>query len=185
MAAFEIPRLFDPDEMVQWFIENHPNPTADDVEEAGGVLGRNSYPALVLQLHVELGLAPIVLAHCVPSAWQDCEFPTLTLDEDSWEWLFGDAGFTINGVKAPRPTAPIRMFRGAVAEHARGWSWTEDRDLAQWFADRPHNDGRGRLYSAAVPPGALFACMTGDWADGRAGEGQWVVDGRDLAVQQS
>ena len=180
----EIPRIFDVDGMVQWFAEHLPDPSAHRVEEAGAVLGRNDYPVLVASLHAELGLAPVVLAHCVASAWQICEFPNLNLDEESWEWMFSDAGFTINGVQAARPASPIRMFRGAVPEHTRGWSWTEDRDLAQWFADRDHNGGRGRLYVAEVPPSALFAGMTGDWADGRAGEGQWVVDARDLAIQE-
>lgn len=178
----EVPLIFDPDEMVRWFLNHAPDPTIEQIEEAGGRLGRTNYPGLVLSLHIELGLGSAVLAHCVTSAWVDCEFPNRTLDDDDWEWLFADAGFTIDGARAQLPTDPIRMFRGAIPEHQRGWSWTENRELAQWFAARPHNEGRGLLYTALAPPGALFAGITRSWTHGRTDEEQWVVDTRRLDI---
>jgi hypothetical protein len=57
-------------------------------------------------------------------------------------------------------------------------SWTDDQELAKWFADRPHNKGRGQVYAAHVAPARLLARIS----EQRAGESEYVVDARGLAV---
>jgi hypothetical protein len=64
--------------------------------------------------------------------------------------LFDLAGYTVDGAVSELPTSPVTLWRGVIPEHRNGWSWTYDRDLAQWFADRPHHVGRGRVWVADV-----------------------------------
>ncbi len=107
------------------------------------------------------------------------EFPNRAVDEDIWRALFDLAGYVVNGQPSEQPAEPIELWRGALPEHRNGWSWTDDRDLARWFADRPHNRGAGKVWAASVEPVRLLARIT----DHREGESEYVVDARGLAVK--
>ncbi len=176
-----VPFVFTIEEMLDHFIDEGVSPSADDVETAGCRLGRNYYPALVLDLWGEGLLEPAVAAVVVPSAWSAVEFPNRALDDDAWSLLFALAGYTVDGVPAERPEATMRLWRGALPGHRSGWSWTDDRSLAQWFAERVHNGGKGRVWTAEVEPARLLARL-GDGI-GRAGEAEYVVDARELTIR--
>ncbi len=62
----------------------------------------------------------------VPDVWSAAEYPGRALEDDEWSALFEHAGFTVNGVRAERPTEPLVLFRAAPEEHRLGWSWTDD-----------------------------------------------------------
>lgn len=176
---------FDVDSLVEWFAHRDTDPTIEEVEAAAARLDRNAYPALVAGLYYELWmLTPTVAAHVVSQAWLMCEFPSRQVDRGDWRELFDYAGFTVDGVRAPRrrPRKPRRLYRGAAPEHMDGWSWTEDRAQAQWFTDRFNFDGRRRLYMVDASPSSVLAIITGQGRfgrgglDGEQGESEWIVD---------
>lgn len=175
MTAETLPAILEVDPLVSWFELRGVLLTIAEIEEAGTLIGRNSFPALVLNLHLSGLLPGEVLAHGAISAWQMAEFPTAALDADSWDWMFEDIGFTENGVSAPRPVDAVTVYRGALPAHARGWSWTEDVELARWFANRFPGTG-ARVYRTVGLPPWLQAHVTADWKFGRAGESEWVID---------
>lgn len=152
-------------------------PTAAEVDEAASRLGRNAYPALLFDLWLDGLLSPAAAASCVPAAWSAAEMPARALDDADWAELFDFAGYTVDGAPAGRPVAPLTLWRGAPAEHRAGWSWTEDRDLALWFARRVKD---GSLWTAVVPPEALLARITTQ----RPGENEYVVDTFGLAISE-
>lgn len=171
-----VPYVFDLDTMLSHFLEQDADLTANEIEAAGVRLGRNCFPALVDSLYLEALLTPEVGAVVVPSAWSAVEFPSRALGEDEWRELFAFAGYTVEGVPADRPTEPLLLWRGALPEHRDGWSWTDDPELAQWFADRRHHRGQGRVWTARVEPGRLLARIS----QVRAGESEHVVDARGM-----
>lgn len=135
-------------------------------------VGRNDAPALLFHLDWEVELSADLTAWAVPHAWCMVEWPTRALEAEVWQDLFERAGFTIDGVVAPRPTEPLTLYRGADHDHRLGWSWTENVDRARWFADRPQHPTRGKVWTATVMPWALLAYIH---ESGRS-ESEWVVD---------
>ncbi len=177
-----VPFVFTVEEMLDHFIDEGVSPSADDVGTAASILGRKYYPALLFHLWGEgLLVEPAVAAVVVPSAWSAVEFPNRALDDDAWSLLFALAGYTVDGVPAERPEAAMRLWRGALPGHRSGWSWTDDRSLAQWFAERVHNGGQGRVWTAEVKPARMLARL-GEGV-GRAGESEYVVDARGLTIR--
>ena len=174
-----IPYVFSLDELLSHFLDEGDQPSAEDIETAGGRIGRNAYPMLVMLLASYGLLTPEVARVVVPSAWSDVEFPSRALTRDCWRALFLSAGYTVNGVPAERPTESLRLWRGSLPGHRYGWSWTDDRALAQWFANRPHNTGRGLVHVADVEPARLLARIT----HVREGEREYVVDARRMKVR--
>ncbi len=158
-----------------WSVEN--------IERAGVELGRNSFPALVWYLNLLRPLRPEVAAVVVPSAWSCAEFPNRQLRGTQWRLLFDIAGYTVDGVPSPRPTSALRLWRGAHPKYRRGWSWTDDRDRAQWFAARnalltgPDDEV---VWVADVQPDRLLARITE-----HRRESEYVVDARGLKVTAS
>jgi hypothetical protein len=64
-------------------------------------------------------------------------------------------------------------------------SWTEDRDLAKWFAARSNQDGEracgtgwGVVMTATVRPGSLLAHITTE----RSGEDEWVINPKNVRM---
>ena len=162
--------VFDVEALVEHFTNAGScwGPTADEVETAGGRVGRNAYPALVAALDAEGLLRDEVASVVVPSSWCDVEFPMRALDRDTWHHLFTRAGYTVNGVPQERPDRPLTLWRGAVDAYADGWSWTDDRQVARWFAERRHQASLGgaKVWRATVEPSRLLARIS----DGRPGE---------------
>ena len=107
-----VPYVFTVPELLDYFVTEGYEPSAEDVEEAGCRVGRNAYPALVSDLYDEGLLSPEVASVVVPSAWSLAEFPNRLLDESLWLLLFDLAGYTVDGVRAPRPAAPLHLWRG-------------------------------------------------------------------------
>ena len=174
----DVPLVFNYDELLTWLLDCWPPPSADTVETVASRLGRNSYPELVAGLWLEDRLDREVARIVVPAAWSAVEFPSRACDEDLWRHLFDLAGYTVDTAPAERPSEPLTLWRGALPSHASGWSWTDDLELARWFAARPHNRAEGRVWVATVEPTRLLARITQQ----REGESEYVVDARGLQV---
>jgi hypothetical protein len=157
------------DDVIQYWSGGGAELTADDIEAAASRLGRDHYPALIDSLVAYGWLTTSAAAVVVASAWSAAEHPQDALHEDEWRYLFEFAGYTVDGVPAPRPTAPVQVYRGADEAHRLGWSWTDDRKLAAWFARRW---SAGQVWTLFAPPYRLLARIS----DQRPGESEFVVD---------
>lgn len=107
------------------------------------------------------------------------EYPDANLDHDQWRDLFDTAEFTVDGHPAPRPDAPVDLWRGSVPDRRTDWSWTTDRAVAARYAiggvgGRP----TGRLYRITAPPAALLCANT------QRDEAEYVVDTRGLDITE-
>ncbi|MDN5918775.1 MAG: hypothetical protein L0I76_27400 [Pseudonocardia sp.] len=131
-------------------------------ETAAARVGHERAPALLVEL-TEADLLPAeVLPRAVADAWTGPRRPTHRLDPEQWVELFGAAGYAVDGEPAPRPGAPVRLYRGDVDEHRAGMTWTEDRERA--------TAGCATAWTTLAAPEALLARFTA--ADG----GEYVVD---------
>jgi hypothetical protein len=60
-----------------------------------------------------------------------------------------------NGQFAAPPKGPLILYCGG---HPHGWSWTDNRETAQWFADRtPPIQDHPYVYRAVVDSKLLYA----------------------------
>ncbi|WP_131705513.1 hypothetical protein [Mycolicibacterium obuense] len=134
-------------------------------------VGRNEGPALLYDLYPG---AIDIAEHSGVAAevWSMAEFPSNLIDPDDWVALFEEAGYTVDGVPAPRPTAPVNVYRGCHPERRFGMSWTTDIDRARWFAERDLGHGVGEVYEVTVQPSFLLAYIHVS----SRGEAEFVVD---------
>lgn len=181
LSADTVARIFELDAMLDWFRDLARRPSAHELEVASGRLGRNSAPALMISLACDGLLTSEAAAYAVPMAWSVVEFPNRALDEEDWRYLFELAGYTDDGRPGTRPVESVNLYRGAVPDHRAGWSWTDDRPLAEWFAARLFNHGEGRVWSARVEPWRLYARIS----DQRPGESEYVVDTSGLTILEA
>lgn len=157
----------------------HHQVSRDELASVLSGVGRNLAPGLMWDLHV-LGVLSDDAYLETAGAWSMAEFPLNTLDGEAWVELFDAAGYTVDGEPAVRPSGPLRLYRGAVDESARGWSWTDDLAVARKFASGElwRSVGLvGRVWVATVEPWDLLARITDRQ------EAEYVVDPYRLAVE--
>lgn len=146
----------------------------DTFMKALGGVHRSNGPALLFDMYhqgvIDIADYPHVVAH----VWTLAEFPSSLYDPPAmWVALFGDAGYTHDGLPADRPASPVELYRGCHHERRFGMSWTTDRDRAQWFADRNLGAGTGHVYLHRAEPVELLAYIHDE--AGR-GEAEYVID---------
>lgn len=144
---------------------------AEMFTQACYALDRNEGPALLFDLYhagaLDLGYHPSVVA----DVWKMAEFPERHFEmPETWRDLFEAAGYTHDGQPAPRPSAPVTVYRGCHHERRFGMAWTDDLERAQWFAARDLGKGAGRVYVHRAAPRELLAFI-----DGRH-EREYVLD---------
>ena len=88
------------------------------------------------------------------------EHPLASLYRAVWRDLFERAGYTHNARRRARPRLPRQLYRGADARPRDGWSWTDDRRAAEWFARRSMHSRPGVVWTAMVEPVRLLARLT-------------------------
>ena len=177
----EVPVVLRVDPLVDYFLANG-KPTVDALLTARCRVGRNNGPELLWRLYESGLLTRWSATRHVAAAWSGCEFPEDALwdyDPDAWHYLFGLAGYTVDGRRAERPTEPVKLYRGASWERREGMSWTDDVTVARWFANRStriHPESPGRLWTTTVDPGCLLARNVNE----RPGEPEYIcfVDAR-------
>jgi hypothetical protein len=169
--------ILDAEELVEYLLTEAPDYDLDDLQMMLIRVGRNYGPYVVNELYCNGDLHPRQAQVVVPDVWSMVEHPLHALDRDEWRQLFNLAGYTHNGKRRAKPRKPRLLYRGADEEHRDGWSWTDDRDKAQWFADRIIHAEPGQVWQATVEPARLLARIT----DGRE-ESEYVVDTSGLAI---
>jgi hypothetical protein len=145
----------------------------DTFEDCAAAIGRNAGPALLFDLRyrgdLQLRNAPGVVA----SAWCAAEYPEGLIDpRELWVELFTEAGYTHDGYPAPRPPAPVELFRGCTEGRQDGMAWTSDLEVARRFATGLRARQPGHVYTATVDPEFLLAFI--HTQHGR-GEAEYVV----------
>jgi len=193
----DVPMLFDVEPLVDHFRQRG-KPTVDAVHTAMCHLDRNLSPVLLQRLYEERLLTRRAATRWVGQAWSGCEFPETALDAEEWQYLFWRAGFTVDGRRADLPDAPLVLYRGATYERRDGWSWTDDIEVARWFARRINGEGwqtycsfqgpafhRVRespavVWKATVEPDRLYAGNL----SARRGEPEYVIDTDGLDITE-
>jgi hypothetical protein len=119
----------------------------------------NSGPALLDEWYWRREIGDEGLRALILEVWGMCEWPAQALDEETWLDWFYRIGF-VSDRGQPPPAVPLTVWRGAsIARGYRGFSWTTDRAVARWFADRETFVGRrpAGVWEAVVPPGRVLA----------------------------
>lgn len=146
---------------------------ADMFTQACYALGRNEGPALLFDLYHSGYLNISAYPSVVADVWSMAEFPEPDFDlPETWRDLFEEAGYTHDGQRASRPSAPITLYRGCHHERRFGMAWTDDLERAHWFADRDLGHGTGRVYVHRAGPLELLAFTDAS----NRGEREYVLD---------
>lgn len=176
-----IPDGFELEELRAFLLSQEPHPSVEQVEAVELRLGRNYGPAILFDLFSGGKLAPEVATALVADFWSMAEYPQDCLDDETWDELFDLAGYTVDGRPATKPPEPIQLYRGSTEEFARRWSWTDDRDRAEWFASRAVGPpGERTVWTALVEPWRLRARIH----ESSRGESEYVIDTVGLEVRR-
>jgi len=174
----DLPVILDPQELVDYLVRDPPDYGSEELFTMLVGVGRDHGPYVMAAVHSHGALDQRHAGVVVPLVWSMVEHPLLALETDTWRELFSFAGYTFNGRRRVKPRTPRLLYRGADEAHRAGWSWTEDRQQAQWFADRTIHPTPGRVWQAVVEPARLLARITST----RQGEREWVVDTEGLDI---
>jgi hypothetical protein len=141
--------------------------------KAAAAAGRNAGPALLFDWWYGGRLTTEELHAVIGDVWVSAEWPAAALGQRQWVEFFRIAGFVADDGR-PMPTEPMKVYRGSTWGRRRGMSWSEDREQAEWFANRWTARGRTALVlETLVEPAAVLALLSDK--DGRA-ESEVVVD---------
>lgn len=116
---------------------------------------------------------PVPLRRYGVTSLDDASLPGRELPRIEWIKLWRSIGFSIGTERASRPRSPLRLYRAAVPGWERGFSWTENRALAEWFqwlspdwsgrrryrgpdSANPMESTDARIYTTLAPPSALL-----------------------------
>lgn len=150
-------------------------PTAEDIFQFVGRIGRAHGPAVLYDLDGAGLLDAGTLAAVLPVIWAWADDPAQQIDAWAWENWFEQVGYRdAHGGELPRPDS-VRLYRGCSPDEADdGWgmSWTDDLGVAQRFARR----NRGQVFTAEVPGFMLLADLTADARNER----EHIVSGSEL-----
>lgn len=153
----DIPRILEFRPMMDWLTTHQPRVGADEFDEIVFRVGRNYAPWLMSELLMAGLVEEVAVPYVVPTAWQWPDRPLSWLPQRLWRSAFDYAEFTIDGKTAFRPPQSMTLFRGSRGTLRRRWSWTPDKDLAIWFANRCG----GEVFQADVAPEQMLAQITG------------------------
>ncbi|RSM80477.1 hypothetical protein DL991_10125 [Amycolatopsis sp. WAC 01375] len=172
-----IPVIFDVVALATHLIKRGVTLTTDQLAVAVYRVPGDDMPVLLDTLHRHRLITDHALSGFVGLAWSHAERPDLALSRDRWRTLFTAAGYTEDGRRVPRPTQPLRLYRGSVADRRDDWSWTESRHIARTYAAGGFgNRLPGAIWTALVEPERLQACNTD------RDEAEYVIDTAGLTI---
>ena len=181
-----MPFTIDPDEAIEWLVDEW---DGSDAEQLLTMLGRVGRIAAVHVLDAVHETGPVidadVLAGAVASVWSGADFPEDQLGRERWLGMFRDAGgpglYIREGTRAERPYGPIRLYRGAPRHRRLRMAWTDEVATARRFASGDlRMTQRGEVWQAVVAPERVLAYIS---EDGRH-ESEWIIDPYELAVER-
>ncbi len=136
--------------------------------------GRNDGPMLLNEHWPALSADDRKLA--LLDAWITAEWPTLSIPWEIWLIFFKQTGFISDNPDIKKPLQPLTIYRGAAKHKKKGMSWTQDKELAVWFANRFKAIGKSYLYTTDIEPDYILAIITGETDLCRSGESEVIVN---------
>jgi hypothetical protein len=133
--------------------------------------GRNAGPMLLNKYWPELNTDDRKAA--LLDTWILAEWPAQALPWQIWLHYFKQVGFVSDDPNIKKPQQPLTIYRGAVKHKRKGMSWTQNKELAVWFANRfDNNSSRGYLYQAIVEPDQFYkpGNINGNFKQKKSGE---------------
>lgn len=125
---------------------------------------------------------PEQLAPLLRSAWLRIWPFDAVLAAKEWRALFDAVGYREDIASRPRPSRPLRLYRGACAARRSGWSWTPDLSLAAKFtryaASSCGRSARAAVWTAEVQPFRLLARY-----DDAGAAHEYVIDTECLVIE--
>ena len=104
------------------------------------------------------------------AAWSGCRVNYSGWSTDTLSWMFGRAERArLRAFSEPLPgSGPFTLYRGVAGKRRRrrvcGFSWTDDRDKAPWFAARLPKLADRAIHTTAVTGDAVLAYLdTGEY----------------------
>jgi hypothetical protein len=155
--------------------------TADEFTTICCRHGRNAGPHLLLDYYFGDLIDDVVLSQVIGSVWSSAEFPGSWLTRVDWIDLFRHAGYTEDGERTA-PPSEITLYRGCPPSRTRGMSWTSDREVAQWFAERFRDRSERRnsaVYTTTVGGAQVLAKISG------RNEFEYVIDTTSISVTRA
>ena len=146
--------------------------------------GRTYGPQALNRLDHADALADDAYPEGVPYVWGLSEYPIHgnRVGKRRWLHLWKRAGFVIDGEPAERPKVNLVLYRGAIPSHRDGFSWSDNREVADHFAQaRTWGKFKARTYRAVVPPANLLGYIH----DNGRGEEEWVVNTYGLKIEEA
>ncbi|UUV32345.1 hypothetical protein NQK81_02505 [Amycolatopsis roodepoortensis] len=172
-----IPVILEVVALATHLIDNGVVLTTDQLAVALYRVPRDDMPVLLDALYRHQLITDHDLSGFVGLAWSNAERPDLALPRDRWRTLFAAAGYTDDGPRVPRPTQPLRLYRGSVADRRADWSWTDSRDVARTYAAGGFGDRLpGAIWTAMVEPARVLARNTD------REESEYVIDTEGLQI---
>jgi len=108
--------------------------------------------------------------------WIDTELPNLNRQRAWWLRLFKSSRENRSELMTPNEREalstlpdPVKIYRGAAPEYARGLSWTTDPERAKWFAER-YSAWDGKVFACEIPKTKILAYFL------ERGEDEVVID---------
>ncbi len=136
--------------------------------------GRHHGPQLLYEHWKSLSADDKKLA--LLDVWIMVEWPTRSMPWQIWLDFFSQTGFISDNPDIKKPLQPLTIYRGAMKHKRKGMSWTQDIELAAWFANRIINNGKGYLYTTDIEPDYILAIITGKTDLCRSGESEVIVN---------
>jgi hypothetical protein len=161
--------------------------TLEEYRDALATAGRNAGPELLKRWVLGGRLTPPQLRTLLLEVWSGAEYPERFLGTELWVRWFKRANF-ISDDGRPKPTKPLRVWRGCLPLYRRGMSWTEDPSIAKLFKKRWNNRIRDRygnrmecgIYTALANPARVLALINAE----RPGEREVVVDTKGMHIKK-
>ncbi|MBG6214289.1 hypothetical protein RCH23_002111 [Cryobacterium sp. CAN_C3] len=119
---------------------------------------RNTRAGILVDAYLGRTLDRAELPAAVVGAWVDQDEPEGALPAGEWQYMFSQAGFTLDGVPGDSGDRARTLYRGASTDRKRRMSWTADVDVALRFASWAEDEGReAHVYTATVEAGRVLA----------------------------
>lgn len=105
-------------------------------------LSRDERLPLIIHWYQSGEVTPEQLNRLLCACWTHGGYPHHQhVSQDDMRDMLAHAGFITDTPGTLRPFEPLTVWRGGVAGAAIGFSWTTDRERAEWFAKRQHTMG--------------------------------------------
>jgi len=145
--------------IIDYAVDNPRKVTVDNVERWLTWQSSDRRPVFAEQWFDHVPTSARIRALILCWAWTGPHFPELLVSQDTWLDWFENAPYAVDGKPRPRPTEPIRLYRGCPEAARHNMSWTSDIEVARLFASGKMlgRELRGNVWTVLAQPEDLLA----------------------------